>query len=188
MLRNAVLGVGPPPDGVDGVLAFDLLSAARWSLRPSGPILVLGSRIVADEVTRLVGGSITSTDAWLNARTMRRGLTVQVFVYPLIAGERVSMGIDWGRPSSLDQGFEIGRNAPRGELQMGGWRGELQWDVASLESWALAGGVAPTATLGQNLISDWIVHWFPEREQFRFDRVGGGVASTELGDGEGSPR
>jgi hypothetical protein len=188
MLRNAVLGVGPPPDGVDGVLAFDLLSAARWSLRPSGPILVLGSRSVADEVTRLVGGSITSTDAWLNARTMRRGLTVQVFVYPLIAGERVSMGIDWRRPSSLDQSFEIGGNAPRGELQMGGWRGELQWDVASLESWALAGGVAPTATLGQNLISDWIVHWFPEREQFRFDRVGAGVASTELGDGEGLPR
>jgi hypothetical protein len=179
-LRNVILGVGRPPDGVDGVLAFDLLSPARWSLRLDGPVLVVGSTRVVEEVHRMIGGSIPATVAWLSARTVRRGLGLQVFVYPRIAGRRVAMGIDLGRSSTLDEGHELGSSSLRGNLQMGGWRGEVSWEMASLEDWASAGGVAPAATLGHNLIAGWILHWYPEHEQFRFDRVT--VADPPVGD------
>ena len=67
-LANAILGVSGPPDGVDGVLGFDLLSTARWSLRLDGPVMALGPAAASAEVQRLVGGSIAATVAWLNPR------------------------------------------------------------------------------------------------------------------------
>lgn len=187
-LRNVIVGVGKPPDGVDGVLAFDLLHSARWSLRLEGPILVLGPASAREEVQRRVGGSIPAAVAWLNARLVRQALAVQVFVYPLVAGERVAMGLDPGARSILDPAHDLGGTAPQGRLQMGGWSGEVRWEISPLESWAAAGGVAPKATLGHNLIEDWILHWLPEQEQVRFDHAATNVSPSDPGPGESTRR
>ena len=178
-LRNAVIGVGQPPEGVDGVLAFDLLLTARWSLRLDGPVLALGPASASEEVNRDIGGSIPAAVTWLNARLAHQGLTVQVFFYPLVAGERLAMGLDLGARSMLDPEQELGISAPRGRLQMGGWTGDVEWEISPLEVWASAGGVAPRATLGHNLIDDWILHWLPEQEQVRFDRAATSVSPAD---------
>ncbi len=187
-LRNAVIGVGQPPDGVDGVLAFDLLLTARWSLRLDGPVMVIGPASAGDDVHRKIGGSIPATVAWLNARLVHQALTVQVFVYPLVAGERLAMGLDPAMRSMLDPEHDLGSSAPLGRLQMGGWSGEVEWEISPLEVWASAGGVAPSATLGHNLIDDWILHWLPEQEQIRFDRATTNVSLADTIRREGALR
>ena len=187
-LRNAIIGVGQAPDGVDGVLAFDLLLTARWSLRLDGPVLALGPASASDDVQQMIGGSIPAAVAWLNARLAHQALAVQVFVYPLVAGERVAMGLDLGMRSMLDPEHDLGGSAPRGRLQMGGWSGEIEWEISPLESWAAAGGVAPIATLGHNLIDDWILHWLPEQEQIRFDHAATNVSSADAARREGAAR
>ncbi len=170
-LRNSIVGVGQPPEGVDGVLAFDLLLTARWSLRFDTPVLALGPASASADVHQMIGGSIPATVAWLNARLAYQALAVQVFVYPLVGGERVAVGLDPGMRSILDPEQLLDGAIPRGRLQIGGWSAEVEWEVSSLDSWATAGGVAPSATLGHNLMDDWILHWMPGQEQIRFDRA-----------------
>jgi len=178
-LRNAVVGVGQAPAGVDGVLAFDLLLTASWSLRLDGPTMALGPASASDDVHRMIGGSIPATVAWLNARLVHQALAVQVFVYPLVAGERVAVGLDLGESSILDLEQDLGNLALRGRLQMGGWSGEVGWQISPLEVWASAGGVAPRATLGHNLLDDWILHWLPEQAQIRFDHAATDAPSAD---------
>ena len=183
-----IIGVGQPPEGVDGVLAFDLLLTARWSLRLDGPALALGPASASDEVHRLIGGSIPATVAWLNARLAFQAVVVQVFVNPLVGSERIAMGLDPRMSSTIDPAHDLGGSAPRGRLQMGGWSGDVEWEVSSLEPWAAAGGVAPRATLGHNPLDDWILHWLPGQEQFRFDEAATLVSPADPARGEGARR
>jgi hypothetical protein len=180
-LRNSIVGVGQPPEGVDGVLAFDLLLTARWSLRFDSPLLALGPADASADVHQMIGGSIPATVAWLNARLAYQALAVQVFVYPLVGGERVAVGLDPGMRSMLDPEQLLDGTRPRERLQMGGWSAEVEWEFSSLDSWATAGGVAPSATLGHNLMDDWILHWMPGQEQIRFDRAAASALPADAG-------
>lgn len=165
-VEQVVVGVGPTPPGVDGVLAADLLAAARWRLDPGG-----------GELTIAPAGAVRDPDqegfrdvvAWVDGRLLLQGLWVQLFVNPRVEGVLATAGLDLAAPSRI----EAGRAAvPRpGRLllpvRLGGWQGELEWELASLELWAAGGRVAPEVVLGGEFLDRWILHWVPEVAQLR---------------------
>ena len=144
--------------------------------------MAIGPASASEEVYRLIGGSISNVIAWLDARLAWQGLATQVFVYPLVAGERMAAGFDLQRVTMIDSEVDTPDTARRVRLQLGGWSGDVEYDISPLEDWASAGGVAPRASLGHNLLDAWILHWLPERGQVRLDR-----AATDMQPGRTAP-
>lgn len=181
-VEDVVVAVADPPAGVDGVLSADILCSARWSLTPSRAVLALAPPSLGSEPLR--GVDEGRAVAWLGARVVREGVGAQMLVFPRVQGRLVAAGIDIGAASRLDlPGFVVppGESAASAPLMLGGWRGEVAWRAASLTGWAVDGGVAPTALLGDNVLSAWALHWYPASMQLRVDVPPAAVAP-------GSPR
>jgi len=171
-VRNVVVAVGDVPDGVDGVLAADLLSGARWSVSPARAEMVLSPPAPAS-ATEVLGRRFKGrTIAWLSARVVREGLGAQILVFPRVDNTVVATGLDLGGLSRLDSDLlpaTPGSGTATAELTLGGWRDDVPWRPASLVGWAIDGGVAPTAVIGANLLDAWSLHWYPATMQLRVD-------------------
>ena len=171
-VRNVVVAVGELPDGVDGVLGAELLSAARWSVSPVRAEMVLsppGRASAADALGRSFEGR---TIAWLSARVLREGLGAQMLLFPRVENTVVAAGLDLGGTSRLDSDLlpaVPGSGTALAQLTLGGWRGDVPWRPASLAGWAIDGGVAPTVVIGANLLDAWSLHWYPATKQLRVD-------------------
>lgn len=107
-VRNLVVGVASPPDGVDGVLAADLLLRTDWGVDLFGGTLVLGGA-APDPAQQLLRPTPNRVAAWLRARTFREGLAVQLFLMPRLAGQLRLAGVDLGGPARLDPGAPLDR-------------------------------------------------------------------------------
>jgi hypothetical protein len=125
--------------------------------------------VVADELSRSFEGR---TIAWLRARVIREGLGAQILLFPRIANKVAAAGIDLSGISRLDSDLlpaAAGSGIAAAQLTLGGWRGDVRWHPASLNGWAIDGGVAPIAVIGANSIDSWALHWYPETQQLRVD-------------------
>ncbi len=172
VVRNVVVAVGGVPDGVDGVLGADLLSAARWSVSPARAEMVLSPPARASAADALGRSFEGRTIAWLSARVVREGLGAQILLFPRVENTVVAAGLDLGGFSRLDSDLlpaVPGSGTALAQLTLGGWRGDVRWRPASLAGWAIDGGVAPTAVIGANLLDAWSLHWYPATKQLRVD-------------------
>jgi len=171
-VRNVVVAVGDVPDGVDGVLGADLLSAARWSVAPARAEMVLSPPARASAADVLGRRFEGRTIAWLSARVVREGLGAQILVFPRVDNTVVAAGLDLSGISRLDSDLlpaTPGSGTAPAQLTLGGWSAEVSWRPASLAGWAIDGGVAPTAVIGANLLDSWSLHWYPATTQLRVD-------------------
>jgi len=169
-VSNVVVAVTGAPAGVDGVIGADILAGARWSLSAARGELVLAPPGVGSGALKGVEGG--SAIAWLQARLVREGLAVQLLLFPRISGSVAAAGLDIGAISRLDsESFVVtpGSSSAPAQLMLGGWKAEVLWRPASLAGWALDGGVAPTAVLGDNVVGAWALHWYPASSQLRID-------------------
>lgn len=189
VVRHLVVGVGPAPEGFDGVLGGDLLVRLRWSLRPDTRLLAVGPPEVGRRVETLVAGRGTEVLAWMGARVVVRALGVQLLFYPRVGGRALPAVLDLRRPSALDlaDATSAREEEPRapGEagvgpppLTLAGRRWEVAWEERSLESWAAGGGLAPQVSLGPELFEDRVLHWVPETAQLRLEQAAEGASTT----------
>ena len=172
-LRNVVVAVADPPEGVDGVLAMDLLGGARWTLDTAADRIVL---IPPDQAStfdsRRTDGAAAL--AWMNARVIVDGLAVQLLLFPRVQNQTMAAGLDLSGDSRLDSDIlpvTAGSGVASTRVALGGWQGDVLWRPSSLIGWAADGGIAPSAVLGGNLIDGWTLHWFPASQQLRIDRM-----------------
>lgn len=170
MVRNVVVAVAEAPADVAGVVGADILSGARWSLAAGCTELMLAPPTAGSHA--LEGVEEGRLIAWLKARLVREGLGVQMLLFPRVADSVVAVGLDIGATSRLDsESFEVapGSNSAPARLMLGGWKAEVRWRPASLAGWAVDGGVAPTAVLGNNVLGAWALHWYPMSLQLRVE-------------------
>jgi hypothetical protein len=169
-INGVVAAVAQPPEGVDGVLGADILASARWSLMlPRSELMLAPASLAPQQLPRIAEGRAV---AWLNVRLVREGVGVQMLVFPRVAGNVVAAGIDLARASRLDSpAFVVppGDSSAPAPLMLGGWRQDVSWRPASLTGWAVDGGVAPIAVLGENVLRAWALHWYPGTMQLRVD-------------------
>ena len=173
LLHNLVLGVQDLADGVDGILAMDLLAGSRWTLLPESATLVIAPPDKAREVDLLVADPDRTVIGWLRGRFVYQGLAAQFFVMPRVGGELTATALDLSGPSLIEpraSGDRVGRVTAF--LRLGGWSSEVEWNIASLEGWAVDGGVAPRAVLGADFLGAWVIHWLPELGQLRLEAPG----------------
>ena len=171
-LHNVVVAVADPPEGVDGVLAMDLLGGVRWTLDTAEDRLVL-----------IASGQASSFDsrrpdratlAWMSTRMIAEGLAVQLLLFPRVQNQIMAAGLDLSADSRLDSEIlpvTAGIGVASTPVSLGGWRGDARWRPSSLIGWAADGGIAPQAVLGRNLIEGWTFHWFPASRQLRIDTM-----------------